>query len=274
MYECYTLLHTFAYKANNIKLEDQGYIEIRVTNKDNSLKPNDVDITDIKTFITNVENFLYPESKDKKNRPHIAYDLQEGSAKHKFFLPITAVILFNGLISEINKRESIDFLDYTRQKCIDKFQKIASKEGYTLEFNNSISETTGLTISNSTNYVLTKPDYIESEFYLYGEIYQEGGKKPNLHVSTKEFGNIIVSTTKEQITQGDKKTYQPYGLKVKGKKNLDDGKIFDLQLVEFIKYKPKFNKDLFNKVLNKASNNWNKISNIDNWLNDIKTEGL
>ena len=52
------------------------------------------DINEVKDFISDIETFLYPNRKEKHNRPHISYDIEEGSAKHKFFLPITAVILF------------------------------------------------------------------------------------------------------------------------------------------------------------------------------------
>ncbi|MGM0634758.1 MAG: hypothetical protein ACQESK_01735 [Bacteroidota bacterium] len=255
-------------------MEEQGYIEIRVTNRDNSLSPKDVDINEIKDFISDVETFLYPNRKEKRNRPHISYDIDEGSAKHKFFLPITAVILFNGLTSEINNRSNLDFLDYKRQSIIDKFQKRALKEGYKIEFNNSMSNKPTLIIDETTNYEMIAPTYFESEFYLYGEIYQEGGKNPNLHISTNKYGNITVSATKEQIMNGEKKTYKPYGIKVRGKKNLEDNSLSDLVLLEFIQYKPVFNKSLLDKVIVKASENLNKITNVDTWLNDIKAEGV
>jgi len=255
-------------------VEEQGYIEIRVTNRENSLSPKDVDINEIKDFISDVESFLYPNRTEKRNRPHISYDIEEGSAKHKFFLPITAVILFNGLTTEIQNRSNLDFLDYKRQSIIDKFQKRASKQGYKLEFNSSMSDNSTLIIDESTNFVMIAPTYFESEFYLYGEIYQEGGKNPNLHISTSKYGNITVSATKEQIMNGEKKTYKPYGIKVKGKKNLDDQSLSDLVLLEFIQYKPVFNKSLLDKVIDRASENLSKISNVDAWLNDIKAEGI
>lgn len=90
-------------------VEEQGYIEIRVTNRENTLSPKDIDINEIKDLILDVESFLYPHRKEKQNRPHISYDIEEGSAKHKFFLPITAVILFNGWTNEIKKRNNLDF---------------------------------------------------------------------------------------------------------------------------------------------------------------------
>lgn len=71
------------------QVEEQGYIELRVISKDKPLSPKDV------------ESFLYPNRKEKRNRPHISYDIEEGSVRHRFYLPITAVILFNGLTTEI-----------------------------------------------------------------------------------------------------------------------------------------------------------------------------
>nr|WP_245243719.1 hypothetical protein [Mariniflexile gromovii] len=255
-------------------VEEQGYIELRVTNKDNTLSPKDIDINEVKDFISDVESFLYPNRKEKQNRPHISYDIQEGSAKHKFFLPITAVILFNGLTSEIKNRNNLDFLDYKRQSIIDKFQKKAVKEGYVIEFNNSISKDSSLIIDYTTNFEMIAPTFYESEFYLYGEIYQEGGKSPNLHISTKKYGNLTISATKEQIMDGEKKTYKPYGIKVRGKKSFEDDYLTDLELVEFIQYKPVFNKSLLEKVIEKASANLSKITNVDAWLDDIKAEGI
>lgn len=255
-------------------MEEQGYIEILVTNKENTLTPKDIDINEVKDFISDVESFLYPNRKEKQNRPHISYDIEEGSAKHRFFLPITAVILFNGLTTEIKNRNNLDFLDYKRQSIIDKFQKKAHKENYIIKFNNSISKEPSLIIDYTTNYEMIAPNFYESEFYLYGEIYQEGGKNPNLHITTKEYGNLTVSATKEQIMDEEKKTYKPYGIKVRGKKSFEDDTLTDLQLVEFIQYKPVFNKTLLEKMIAKASSNLSKITNVDAWLEDIKAEGV
>lgn len=255
-------------------MEEQGYIEIRVDNINNSLTPKDVDINEVKNVISDIETFLYPTREEKKLRPQISYDIESGSAKHKFYLPISAVILFNGLTTEIRKRKSLDFLDYKRQEVIDKFQKKAIKEGFIIEFNNSLSTESSLVIDTSTNYDMIAPKFYESEFYLYGEIYQVGGKNPNIHISTSKFGNITISATKERILNGEKKTYKPYGVKVKGKKSLSDGKFNDLKLVEFINYRPSFDKSLLDKIIDRASKNLNKITNLDQWIDGLKTEGI
>lgn len=243
-------------------------------NLNHTLSPKDVDINDVRRIISDVETFLYPTREEKKLRPEIAYNIEAGSARHKFYLPVSAVILFDGLTAEIKKRNSLDFLDYKRQEIIDNFQKKAVKEGFVFEFSSSLIGQPTLVINSETSYNMIAPQFYESEFYLYGEVYQEGGKNPNIHIATSRFGNLTVSATKEQILDGEKKTYKPYGIKVKGKKSLSDGKLSDLKLIEFIAYKPVFDRSLLDKVIEKASVNLSKIKNLDAWIDGLKAEGI
>ena len=253
-------------------MEEQGYIEVRVSSRDGSLSPNDVDINDIRGLISDVETFLFPTKEEKRLRPQISYDIENGSVKHRFFLPISFVILFNGLTSEISTRRSIDFLDQKRQEVIDRFQQQAIKDGYTFEFSNSISVNPILTVNNQTEFAAVEPQFVESEFYLYGEIFQEGGKSPNIHISTSRHGNLTVSATKEQIIAGEKRTYKPYGIKVSGKKSLADGKLTDLKLIEFIDYRPAFDRSLLAKVIERAKPRLSRIKNVDKWIEEMKAE--
>jgi len=72
--------------------------------------------------------------------------------------------------------------------------------------------------------------------------------------------------------EGDKKTYKLYGVKVKGKKNLENGKLFDLKLKEYILYQPVFDRKLLSEVIRKASANLSKIKDVDKWVADLKTD--
>src|SRR5699024_7640275 len=102
----------------------------------------------------------------------------------------------------------------------------------------------------------------------------EGGKRPNIHITTAKEGNLTVSATKEQIRAGEKKTYRPYGIKVSGKKSIADGKLSDLVLIDFIAYEPKFNRGLLDKAIERASVNLSKIKDVDSWINALKAEGV
>ena len=255
-------------------MEEKGYIEIKIDNVSNTLSPKDVDIKEIRELMSDIENFLYPNKKDKNIRPHISYSLESGSASNKFFLPISGVLLFNGLTSEITKRQSLNFLSYKQQEVIANFQKKAAENDLILELRSSLNpDTSTLVIDKNTNFQISSPLYYEGEFYIYGEIYQEGGKQtPNIHIATKDGENLTIHATKDQILDGEKRMYQICGVKAKGKRNLEDGNYSELKLIQFIPYKPVFNMDLLHKAIEKAKPNLSKIKDLDSWIDELKTE--
>ena len=71
-------------------MEEQGYIEIKFESLigNTPIKPNDLDIAEIKEIISDVETFLYPSRGEKAERPHISYNIEEGSVRNLFYLPI------------------------------------------------------------------------------------------------------------------------------------------------------------------------------------------
>ena len=106
-------------------MEERGNIEIHIEGMvdNHKLTPMDLDIDEIKEILVDIESFLYPERNDKNKRPLISYKIEEGSARHLFYVPITAALSLNGVIGEIDNRKSIDFLDFKRASIIEKFQK-------------------------------------------------------------------------------------------------------------------------------------------------------
>lgn len=256
-------------------MEEKGVIEVRIEGviEGKSLTPLDVDISEIKEIISDIEFFLYPTRSEKTYRPLISYKIEEGSAKHKFFLPITGVILFSGLVGEIAKRKAIDFLDYKRAEIIEKFQRKAKEKDLEITFSSSASEDKILKINKDTNFFNVAPDWINTEVYLYGEVYQEGGLNPNFHILTQEYGKLTVSATRQQLLEGENKLYKIYGIKASGKQSLTDGKPFDLKLEYFIDYNPVFDKAELDLLITKAMRNLSQIEDVDEWLNQIRGGG-
>ncbi len=257
-------------------MEEKGHILVKFEGVVNGqkLSPLDIDISEIKEIITDIETFLYPTRNEKSERPHISYKIEDGSALHKFILPLTAVLFFNSLIGEVEKRKNITFLDFKRSKIIEKFQRAAKGRDVEITFSTSVSDSKELKITNETNYFNVSPNFIYSEFTLYGEVYQEGGMAPNIHINTKEYGKLSVSATKEQILEGEKRVYKVYGLKATGKQSLESMKPYDLKLEHFIDYNPVFDKAELDILIAKAAPNLSKIENVDNWLTLIREGGL
>jgi hypothetical protein len=253
-------------------VEEQGYIEVKIDglvgNKE--LKPADIDIAEIKEIISDVETFLYPTRGEKADRPHISYKIEEGSARNLFYLPISGVLLFNGLTNEINSRGNIDFLDNKRAEVIDKFQRKAKERNVEISFLSSSHLAPLLKINKETNFFKIAATYIETEFVLYGKVNEEGGNNPNFHLLTKEYGKLVISATEQQLLEGEKRLFKIYGVRAKGKQNLVDGKPFDLKLIDYITYNPNYDEHKLDLLIERASVNWNTIPNVDVWLKNIR----
>ena len=253
-------------------MEEQGFIEVKIagTVGNKPLKPVDIDIAEIKEIISDVETFLYPTRGEKAERPHISYKIEEGSARNLFYLPISGVLLFNGLTAEIKSRGNIDFLDNKRADVIDRFQRRAAEKNLEISLYSSSAKEPILTISKETQYFKVAATFIETEFVLYGKINEEGGNNPNFHLLTKEYGKLVVSATEQQLLEGEKRLFKVYGVRAKGKQNLADGKPFDLKLIDYITYNPNYDEHKLDLLIQRASVQWNTIPNVDAWLQQIR----
>jgi len=253
-------------------VEEQGYIEVKIDGKvgNKPLKPINIDIAEIKEIISDVETFLYPTRGEKAERPHISYRIEEGSARNLFYLPISGVLLFNGLSTEIKTRGNVDFLDNKRAEIIDKFQRRAAEKNLEISFFSSSAKEPILKINKDTSYFKIASTYIETEFVLYGKINEEGGNNPNFHLLTKEYGKLVISASEQQLLEGEKRLFKVYGVRAKGKQNLADGKPFDLKLIDYITYNPNYDEHKLDLLIERASIKWNAIPNVDNWLQQIR----
>ncbi len=253
-------------------VEEQGYIEVKIDGfiGEKPIKPVDIDINEITEMISGVETFLYPTRGEKADRPHISYKLEDGSARNLFYLQISGVLLFNGLISEINRRGNIDFLDNKRAEIIDRFQRNAKENKIEISFYSSSSTNLILQINDQTKFFKLSAAHIETEFILYGKINEEGGKNPNFHLLTKEYGKLIISATEQQLLEGEKRLFKIYGVRAKGKQSLSDRKPFDLKLIDYITYNPNYDEHKLDMLIERASSNWNSVPNVDLWLQGIR----
>jgi len=252
-------------------MDNKAYISIRIQGKNRlqqPIQPKDVDISDIREIISNVETFF---SKKQGKRPTISYQIKDGSVVHKFFTTVAIVASFNGIIAEVEARNSIDFLEKHQSNLITYLQKKAIKEDLNISLSNSSTNNKTLVINNESNFKKVESVWVQTELYLYGSIYDAGGlNKPNIHIKTEEYGNLTVSTTKEQLKGGESILYKTLGLKVSGKQNLQTDEIKDLFLFEFLEYNPVYDDEELNHLIKKASPQWNDVDDPDKWLNELR----
>lgn len=254
-------------------MDKKGYIEIRVVGNEgnNPLTPDNYDIREIKLMLENIEDILYPGN--KKMRPDITYQIEEGSVRNIFKTSLQAVVTFTAIARMIIDAGSIDGLELPTAKAIENIQEIARKRNYSFEFTTSESENVVLEVTPTTNYERSANLWVDAEFYFYGVLTNAGGKgKANIHLDTKEVGTIIIETDKTFLKdEPDNLLYKEYGVRVIGKQNLETGERdrSDLKLIQLIDYNPKYDEAYLNNLIAKASPKFQGLD-ADQWLREIR----
>lgn len=61
-------------------MELNNYISITVTGKtaEGNLNPKDIDISETKEFLSDVEMLLFPSKSEKDERPKVSYEVKKG----------------------------------------------------------------------------------------------------------------------------------------------------------------------------------------------------
>ncbi len=222
-------------------------------------------------MLENIEDILYPGN--KKVRPDITYQIEEGSVRNIFKTSLQAVVSFTAVAGMINNTNSIDGLELQTAKAIENIQNIARNKNYSFEIKTSEAKEIVLKITPQTHYERSANLWIDAEFYFYGILTNAGGKnKANIHLDTKEAGTVIIETDKVFLKdEPENLLYKEYGVRVTGKQNLETGEIdrSDLKLVKLIDYYPKYDEEYLNSLIAKASSKFKNL-NADFWLREMR----
>jgi hypothetical protein len=237
-----------------------------------NLTPRDIDIGETREILADVETLLFPTKIEKDDRPKVSYEVKEGSVKNIFYLPIAKVIMFTALLTEVGNRGNIELLEPKAAAVIDKWQRKSYNSGTDYLITSSLSDEKPLiSITPKSQFIAPQTDWVNTDLYLYGKIYEEGGlSKINLHILTGRYGKLTVSATEEQLTAGDQKLFKTYGLWVKGKQNVENGQLKDLELIDYLTYQPEYDEIVLQKQIKKATANWATIKDKDEWLQEIR----
>jgi hypothetical protein len=248
-------------------------IEIRVKGKlgQIELSPDNYDIKEIGAMLKNIEDLLYPIN--KKERPLISYDIQEGSVRHIFKTSLQAIIGFSAVLIQIQKLNSIDFLELKSAQAFENIQQLSYQKNYEFEIFTSTNTESALIINPSSKFVRTNNIWVETELYFYGTLTNAGGKsKANIYIDTEEFGSLTFDTDKDYIKEREENfLYKKFGVRAIGKQNIETGEFdkSELKLQELLDYSPKYDESYLNTLVKKAKSSWIDIDpNL--WLSELR----
>lgn len=248
-------------------------LEIRVMGKSGNLDlhPDSFDIRHIASLLQDVEDLLFPTN--KKERPLIAYNIQEGSVRHIFKTPVQYIIGFSAILAQVQASKSIDFLDLKTAKAIERIQQLAQQKDFEFQLSTSTRDGIALTINPNTSFYRSENLWADAEFYFYGMLTNAGGKtKANIHLDTAEFGSITIATGKDFLGgQEENLLYKNFGVRAAGKQNMETGEMdtSSLKLIELIDYSPKYDADYLSSLISKAKKSWKNVDGGD-WLTKLR----
>ncbi|PIS09089.1 hypothetical protein COT75_03195 [Candidatus Beckwithbacteria bacterium CG10_big_fil_rev_8_21_14_0_10_34_10] len=169
-----------------------------------------------------------------------------------------------------------DVTDPIRAEIIGQWQLSAkSKHGRTYEiFTEKIptQDVLRLIISDKTNYELKKKAWVDVELYLYGKVYDLGGKnKPNVHIElengkTIKIGAHILTLKKDN----ENRLYKTQLVRIKAKQNVSTHKLKDERLISFEHYNPVFDEDEFERIAKKANIAWKSVKSATDWVESLR----
>ncbi|MFY9160772.1 hypothetical protein [Aquirufa ecclesiirivi] len=255
-------------------MENIGFIEIKIVGaKGNlNLSPENYDIREVISMLETAENLLY--SGEKKDRPIISYQIEDGSVRHIFRTSIQYIIGFNAILGQISQVQHIDFLDLGTAKAFENIQEIAVNRNYDFSIKTSLDNSNEVKVDRTTKFFRSEVIWANAEFYFYGKVTNAGGKdKANIHIVTEELGTLRIQTPISFLEKyDDNLLYKSYGIRVTGKQNSETGEIdtSTLRFVELVDYQPKYDVQYLKGLREKASKSWIGSINSENWLREVR----
>lgn len=246
------------------------YIEIHITGKKGveNLSLDNYDIAELKNILDVIVK-LCPQI--DKNDP-LSLNIENGSVKQIFKGSKQRIAMFSTILSLVIGNPYLEDIEPQTALPIEELQKSAKTTGYTYSITTSMSNNP-LVISPTTDYKRRESEWIDGELYLYGEVILTGGVNPKLHISTKEFGKLVVNANKDFLCKAEKLLYHECGMMVKAKLNKYTNEIDkeSIMFVELIKgYTPVVDLEYIKRCVKNASLQFSNAMSYEEWYSIVR----
>jgi hypothetical protein len=246
------------------------YIEIHITGKKgvDNLSLDNYDVAELKNVLDIIIK-LCPQI--DKNDP-LSLTIVNGSVKQIFKGSKQRIAMFSTILSLVVGNPYLEDIESQTAISVEELQKSAKTTGYTYSITTSMSNKP-LVISPTTDYKRREVEWIDGELYLYGEVILTGGVNPKLHISTKEYGKLVVNASKDFLCKAEKLLYRECGIMVKAKLNKYTNEIDkeSIMFVELIKgYTSTIDLAYIKHCIENASAQFRTAMSYDEWYSIVR----
>jgi hypothetical protein len=236
------------------------------------LSPSNLTLPLLAEYVEQVQAFLRGSS--KKNMGEIKASIEKGSLA-------IATDNSTGILNEavddydsLMRSEMITDVDPIRSRIVELWQYNARKHPnrrYKLCIEDSV-EKKEMSITADTNYTVAKEVWSQVELYLYGTVYDMGGKsKPNVHVELENGKSLKIESNAKQLTKdGENRLYTRQLIRVRAEQKFGTNELRNESLVSFEHYESVDDEEQYKKIAGMAKTAWADIGNPSNWVENLR----
>lgn len=237
------------------------------------LTPSNLTLPLLSEFVEQVTTFL--RGSGRPDLSEVKTSIKKGSLAVVVENPVGTLDDAFKDYQTIQRTKTLDFVDPVRARVVETWQKAADSSEdriYELFFGEAKSEDTTLTISDETDYKASQETWVDVELYLYGRIYDLGGKnKPNVHLELENGKSIRVGTKASiLLDDNENRLYKDQLVRIKAKRNIATKELKDERLISFEHYDPTFDQDEYDKIAKKAQIAWQSVKNPTGWVESLR----
>lgn len=248
---------------------------VRDTILDAEASPSNVTLPLLAEFVDQVTSFLRGSRRTNLN------EIKTSIEKSSFALVVEDEVgQLEDAYSDFEKIKSTKSLvgvDPVRAKVVLGWQQAVKENNertYSLGLGLDLSDDLDdlLAIDRDSEFELPKETWVDVEQYMYGKVFDMGGKStPNVHLELENGKSIKIGTKADVLIEDNQnRLYRKQLVRIRAKKNLDTGELKGERLISFEYYNPKFDEKSFEAISTKAREAWKSVKDVNKWVEDIR----
>lgn len=242
---------------------------------DEKIGLDNVSLPILKEFIEQVSSFIKGGESVDLNSVKVA--VKSGSVA----IVAEASPLIETAVAEyriVKQSGNLDNISPVRAKVIADLQEKVRKNPdrlYIISDDSNIATISddSVKITSSSDYRITAQDqWVDTEAYLYGKVYDMGGKsRSNVHLTLSNGNSIKLSADESALAEdSENRLYKDQLVRIKAQRNLRTKQLRNERLVAFEHYEPHFDEAEFSKLAAKTRQAWRDVPNIVSWVEEIR----
>ena len=245
---------------------------------DNDLSPTNVTLPMVSDFLKQITTFL--KGSERPDLSKVKAKFEKGSLAVGIEYEEDILDSAYKVFVHLKTSKDLRHIDTARSAVIKKWQLEAQNNEsrrYCLATPDSpINREIRVIIDEKTKFVDMEPLWAEEELYLYGHIYDIGGKNdPNVHIELENGKSLKVDTSKNFLLHDNKnRIYKNQLVRIVAKRNMDTNELKEERLISFEDYSPQFDEEEFEQVSKKARIAWKSVEDPVQWVEQLRNNNV